>query len=91
MQELDLSKLDGLDEDTLDNMKVEIDKELIIANSHFGLVESKDFELGKKILELRIQKNDNQIVLGKAKDNIKKLSIQRRILESLFWKKRNNR
>lgn len=88
MKEIVWSELENMSADEISNVMVEIDKELVIANNHLNLVESKDLELGRKILELRIQKNDNQIVLSKAKENCKKLSIQRRICEKKFWENR---
>lgn len=75
----------------IDNLKVEKEKELQKAQSNLHEVEIKELELGKQIVILQAQRKDLQIALSKAKQVVRTLNLDVRILTSEFWRARDNR
>jgi len=75
----------------IDNLKVEKEKELQQAQANLHEVEIKELELGKQIVMLQAQRKDLQIALSKAKQIVRTLNLDVRILTSEFWRARDNR
>lgn len=88
MNELDMSTIDSMAVEEIDNKRVEALKELEIYQNHCALVEQKYLEIQLSIISKQKEKKETEIALSKAKQNIRTLSTQIKILESKFWKKR---
>lgn len=75
----------------IDALKVSKEKELQIAQNNLHIVEIKELELGKQIIDLQGQRKDLQIAASKAKQIVRTLSLDIKILISEFWAARDNR
>lgn len=73
----------------IDLKKVEKEKELQIAQQNLSTVEIAEMELGKKILIFQVDRKDLQIAISKAKQNVRSLTLEVKMLVSLFWRKKN--
>lgn len=73
----------------IDQLKVEKEKELQKAQADLHEVELAELEIGKKIITLQGQRKDLQIAASKAKQVVRTLSLDIRILTSEFWNARN--
>ncbi len=76
--------------DQIDNLKVEKEKELQKAQQDLSTVEIEELTLGRKILVLQADRKDLQILISKAKQNVRTLTLDIKILVSCFWKTKNN-
>ena len=84
----DLSKLSS---DEIDNLKVVAEKEMQISNIHLGIVIEEKNRIDRQMIDLMAKKKDLQIVIDKARFNVKRLESDMRILTSAFWKTRSNK
>jgi hypothetical protein len=75
----------------IDEIIVEREKELQTANHHYAIVIEESHNLTRQMLEMRIRKNSNAIMVEKAKENVKRLESDLRILRSAFWAAKNQR
>lgn len=75
----------------IDNLKVEKEKELQHAQLNLHEVEIKELELSKQIIILQGQKKDFQIAISKARQIVRTLSLDIKILVSQFWQAKDNR
>jgi hypothetical protein len=75
----------------IDNLKVEKEKELQKAQNDLHEVEIKELEISKEIVTLQGQKKDYQIAASKARQIVRTLSLDIKILTSEFWRARDNR
>jgi len=75
----------------IDLKKVEVEKELQIAQDSLHKVEIKELEIAKEIIILQGQRKDLQIVLSKAKQIVRTLNLDIKILTSEFWRARDGR
>ncbi len=75
----------------IDLKKVEVEKELQKAQDSLHNVEIEELEMGKKIIILQGQRKDLQIALSKAKQIVRTLNLDIKILTSEFWRARDGR
>ena len=77
-----------MDATEIDNLKVEKEKELQKAQANLHEVELKELEISKKIVILQGERKDYQIAASKARQVVRTLALDIRILTSEFWKAR---
>jgi hypothetical protein len=75
----------------IDEKRVEEEKKLIIAQNNLHNVEIEELELGKQIILLQAQRKDLQVSISKAKQIVRELASNVRVLTSLFWRAKDNR
>lgn len=75
----------------IDQKKCEEEKKLIEAQNNLHKVEIEELELGKQIIMLQAQRKDLQIAASKAKQIVRELAANVRIMTSQFWQARDNR
>ena len=75
----------------IDNLKVEKEKELQQAQAQLHEVELKELELSKQIIILQGQKKDFQISICKARQIVRTLALDIKILISEFWQAKDSR
>jgi len=80
--------LTNLTAEQIDLKKVELEKELQKAQQDLSTIEIADLELGKQVLELQSKRKDLQIQISKAKQVVKTLVLDIKILTSAFWRAR---
>jgi hypothetical protein len=73
----------------IDNIKVETEKKLRKAQEDLHIVELAELELAKEIINLQSKRKDLQISLSKARQIVRTLVLDIKILVSEFWDKRN--
>ena len=73
----------------IDDLKVETEKKLQKAQFDLHTVEIEELELAKKIVTLQAQRKDLQIAISKAKQIVRTLNLDIKILISAYWKARN--
>lgn len=75
----------------IDEKKVELEKELKIAQANLYEVELKELGISKEIVTLQVQKKDYQIAASKARQIVRTLNLDIKILISEFWRAKDNR
>ena len=85
MKELNLTELDALSPDAIENIRVAAMKELETHQNHCALVEQDYFDKQLKIIDLSKEKKELEIQLSKSKQIIRQLNTQIKILTSKFW------
>jgi molybdopterin-biosynthesis enzyme MoeA-like protein len=75
----------------IDALKVEKEKALQQAQSNLNCVEVEELELAKKIIDLQSKRKDLQIVASKARQIVRTLNLDIKIITSAFWSARDNR
>jgi hypothetical protein len=75
----------------IDQKKCEEEKKLLEAQDNLHKVEIEELELGKQIINLQSKRKDLQISASKAKQIVRELAANVRILTSKFWRARDNR
>ena len=75
----------------IDNVKVEKEKELLQAQDNLSKVEIEDLELGKQIILLQCERKELQKSISKAKQVVRTLALDVRILTSKFFQAKDNR
>jgi hypothetical protein len=73
----------------IDLKKVEIEKELQQAQSDLHEIELKELEIAKKIVILQGDRKDYQILASKARQIVRTLNLDIKILTSEFWNAKN--
>ncbi len=73
----------------IDLLKVEKEKELQTAQENLFKIELEELEIAKEIIILQGKRKDFQIAMAKAKQIVKTLLIDIRILTSYFWNAKN--
>ena len=81
-------ELARMSSDEIDNKKVEAEKELQTANAHLGIVIEEKNRIDRQMIDLMAKKKDLQIVIDKARFNVKRLESDIRIMTNAFWKAR---
>jgi len=77
--------LDGLTASEIDLLKVEVEKKLQQAQMALHIVEIEELELAKQIVLLQAQRKDLQIALSKARQVVRTLNLDIKIMTSAFW------
>ena len=77
--------LDGLTASEIDLLKVEVEKKLQQAQMALHIVEIEELELAKQIVLLQAQRKDLQITLSKARQVVRTLNLDIKIMTSAFW------
>lgn len=75
--------------DQIDTLKVEKEKELQKAQQVLSTVEIEELEIGKEIIDLQSKRKSLQISISKAKQIVRTLNLDIKILISEFWKTKN--
>jgi len=75
----------------IDRLKVEKEKELKQAQVNLHEVELKELEIAKQIVILQGQRKDLQIQASKAKQIVRTLNLDIKILISEFWRAKDSR
>jgi len=75
----------------IDNMKVAKEKELQKAQADLHEVELAELHIAKKIVILQGERKDLQIAGSKAKQIVRTLNLDIKILTSEFWRVKDNR
>jgi len=73
----------------IDNLRVESEKHLKDAEHAAALVKDESLALSKRILELRIKKNDIDAEYERARFNVKRITSDIKVLTAKFWQARN--
>lgn len=73
----------------IDEKKVEFEKKLQVAQGNLSEIEIEELEIGKQIIELQSKRKDLQIAESKAKQIVRTLTLDIRILTSAFWNVKN--
>lgn len=73
----------------IDLQKVEKEKELRQAQAELHSVELAELELSKTIIQLQGKRKDLQIAISKARQIVRTLNLDIKILTSDFWAARN--
>lgn len=84
-------QLENMSADEIEELKVRAEKELRSANEHYGIVRQQKLEIDRQILEIKIKQSDYVIMCSKARDVIKRLMSDIKILETEFWRKAKGR
>ena len=82
-------ELNNLSASEIDNIKVEKEKELQKAHANLHEVELKELEIAKQIVVLQGQRKDLQIAGSKAKQIVRTLNLDIKIITSAFWNAKN--
>ena len=75
----------------IDLLKVEREKELKVAQENLYKVELEELELSKEIVILQGKRKDLQIAISKAKQIVRTLNLDIRIIVSEFWRAKDSR
>lgn len=75
----------------IENIRVEKEKELLQAQDNLSKVEIEELELAKQIVLLQVKRKDFQIAISKAKQGVRTLALDVRILTSKFYQAKDNR
>lgn len=75
----------------IDEKKVELEKELQKAQANLHEVELKELEIAKQIIILQGQRKDIQISAAKARQIVRTLSLDIKIVTSAFWQAKDGR
>ena len=82
---------EGMTASEIDGVKVEKEKELKVAQVNLHEVELKELELAKKIIILQGERKDYQIAQSKARQIVRTLNLDIKIITSEFWRAKDNR
>ena len=77
--------LDGLTASEIDLLKVEAEKELQRAQGALHIIEIEELTLAKEIVLLQARRKDIQIALSKARQVVRTLNLDIKIMTSAFW------
>ena len=72
------------------NLIAEKEKEISAALENQIIFEQSILSLQKDILEKQVKKKEYEITNSKAKHNLRKLSIEKSLLDKLFWHAKNS-
>ena len=86
-----MDNLTNLTASEIDTIKTEQEKALKIAQANLNNVELQELELAKQIIILRGKQKDLQILISKARQVVRTLVLDIRILTSEFWRAKDNR
>jgi len=75
----------------IDQIKVNKEKELQAAQDNLHKVEIEELEIAKQIVELQGRRKDLQIASSKARQIVRTLNLDIKILTSEFWRAKDNR
>ena len=75
----------------IDLKKVEKEKELRVAQDQLHTVEIAELELAKEIVLLQVKRKDFKIAVSKARQIVRTLVLDIKILTSEFWRAKDNR
>lgn len=75
----------------IDEIKVSKEKELQKAQQNLHEVELKELEIAKKIVILQGERKDYQIAASKARQIVRTLNLDIKIIISEFWRAKDNR
>lgn len=75
----------------ISNIQVDKEKELLKAQDDLSKVEVEELEIGKQIVLLQVKRKDLQIAISKAKQIVKTLALDVRILTKKFWEVKDGR
>lgn len=75
----------------IDEKKCDLEKELKEAQNNLYLIEQKELEVSKKIILLQGEKKDYQIAASKARQIVRTLVLDIKIIISEFWRAKDNR
>lgn len=75
----------------IDALKVEKEKELKEAQFNLHQVEVAELELSKQIVDLQSKRKTLQIAASKARQIVRTLNLDIKIITSAFWAARDNR
>lgn len=75
----------------IDLKKVELEKELQQAQENLYKVELAELEIAKKIVILQGERKDYQIAASKARQIVRILNLDIKIITSEFWRARDSR
>jgi hypothetical protein len=86
-----IDEYENLTASQIDEKKVELEKQLKIAQENLYNVELKELEISKEIVTLQGQKKDFQIAASKARQIVRTLNLDIKILTSEFWRAKDSR
>lgn len=75
----------------IDALKVEQEKKLKEAQNNLHIVELEELELAKQIVDLQSKRKTLQIAISKARQIVRTLNLDIKIITSAFWAARDNR
>ena len=82
-------ELNNLSASEIDNIKVETEKKLQKAQANLHTIELEELVLAKQIVILQGQRKDLQIAGSKAKQIVRTLNLDIKIITSAFWNAKN--
>ena len=86
-----MDNFNNLTASEIDNLKVKEEKKLKIAQENLHIVELEELAIAKQIIVLRVLQKDKQILISKARQIVRTLVLDIKILTSEFWRVRDNR
>jgi DNA-directed RNA polymerase len=86
-----LNEYENMTASQIDGLKVEKEKELQEAQNNLYEVEHEELLVSKRIVMLQAEKKDYQIAASKARQIVRTLNLDIKILTSEFWRARDNR
>lgn len=89
--DLQETNYDNMTASEIDNLKVAKEKELRVAQENLHRVEIEELELARQIIGLQSKRKDTQILGSKARQIVRTLNLDIKILTSLFWRARDGR
>ena len=75
----------------IDGIKVEKEKELKIAQENSHKIEIAELEIAKQIVILQGKRKDLQIAASKARQIVRTINLDIKIITSEFWRAKDNR
>ena len=72
----------------VENLRVEKEKELCKAQDNLHNVEIEELTIAKEIILLQVKRKDLQMSISKARQVIRNINLEIKILTSTFWSKR---
>lgn len=82
---ISLKELENKSSTDIGTVMDQFENELQIANHHLKLVQDEEIKVRRAMIDLRAKKADNDLVMNKAKENIKRLESDLRILRNSFF------
>jgi len=86
-----LDEYENLTASQIDQKKCEEEKKLLAAQDNLHKVEVEELEIGKEIILMQAKRKDLQVAYSKARQVVRELAANVRILTSLFWRAKDNR
>jgi len=86
-----LNEYENMTASQIDKLKCDKEKELQEAQKNLYEVEHEELLVSKRIIVLQGERKDYQIAMSKARQIVRTLNLDVKILTSEFWRAKDNR